>query len=323
MDEEPTSKSKRILGRDEPGAFDHNVETLGSFKSYGGGLNKLAGPLTMAKWLGFAIVAADPSSVDAWGLPEAGRAWFNTTDKLFKFWDGTQILLLAPMQSVTSMLCFADTFSDASIHWAWRLFLGESSEVGKSGTEASGQYQLAIASGYNGKWDGSNSEAPRLFLSPLCAPCEVVTRLDDVGTISDNTFAGLFISKRPVGFGGTLSYAIGRKRDDGESINGICVVGDTYSNLATTAVTDLPIWLRLRVGCVAYSSLNVWFDYSLDGVSWTNLYRQASGGVAFSISGVGVGLYVANGADANDSASKNVIAGKFDSFTVSMARGPG
>lgn len=320
---EEASKSKRVLGRDEPGIFDHDVVTSGSFKAHGGGLNKLAGPLTMQKWLGFAIVSADPSSVDAWGLREAGRAWFNSTDELFKFWDGTQILLLAPLQSVTSMLCFADNFSDASIHWAWRLFLGEVSETGKSGTEASGQYQLAVTSGYDGKWDTSNNEAPRLFVSPLCAPCEIITRLDNVGTISDNTFAGLFISKRPAGFGSNLSYAIGRKRDDGESINGICVVENTYSNLATTAVTDLPVWLRLRIGCVAYGSLNVWFDYSVDGVSWTNLYRQGSGVTVFSIPSVGVGLYVANGADANDSASKNEIVGKFDSFTVSMARGPG
>ena len=213
---------------------------------------------------------------------------------------------------------FIDNFADASRFWAWRLFLGEVSEVGKTGTEEGGKYQLAVLTTKNGKWDSSNNEAPRIFMSPLCFPCEIITRLDDVGTPNDNTFAGLVISKRPAGFGSNLSYAIGRKRDDGESINGICVVENTYSNLATTAITDLPVWLRIRVGCVAYASLNVYFDYSIDGVNWVNLYHQGSGWVTFSIPGVGVGLYVANGADADDSASKNEIVGKFDFFQMKL-----
>jgi len=213
---------------------------------------------------------------------------------------------------------FIDNFADASQFWAWRLFRGEASEVGKTGTEEGAKYQLAVLTTKNGKWDDSNNEAPRLFMSPLCFPCEIITRLDDVGTLNDNTFAGLFISKRPAGFGGNLSYAIGRKRDDGESINGICVVENTYSNLATTTITDLPVWLRLRVGCVAYASLNVYFDYSLDGVNWVNLYHQGSGWAVFSIMGVGVGLYVANGANANNSPSTNEIVGRFDSFRMKL-----
>jgi len=84
-------KSKRILGRDEPGLFDHDVETLGSFKAYGSGLNRLSGPLSLEEWLEIPHRDADPT---AWETNEKGRTWFDAANNIFKFWDGAQILSL-------------------------------------------------------------------------------------------------------------------------------------------------------------------------------------------------------------------------------------
>ena len=325
MDEEPTSKSKRILGRDEPGAFDHNVETLGSFKSYGGGLNKLAGPLTMAKWLGFAIASADPSSVDAWGLREAGRAWFNTTDELFKFWDGTQILLLAPLQSVTSMLCFADTFSDASIHWAWEEFKGASDLTQKTIQEASGKMLLSVNANYKAYWDHNYVEAPKVFIGLSTYPCEVITRLDETTSpINDETLAGLFISKAPLAYGANLHYSIGRVRKDSATLNGLAVMKDSFNILASNAITTLPVWLRIRACADSQGASHFYFDYSLDGTTWVTVWELTGDSAnSFSLAPACVGPYVVNGINSTDGGTKNGIYGKFDSFTVSMARGPG
>ncbi len=86
---ETEQKSQRILGRDEPGEFDHDVVTLGSFKSSGEGLNQLAGPLSLESWLEIPHRDEDPT---AWGTNEQGRCFFDTGIKTFKFWDGTRFL---------------------------------------------------------------------------------------------------------------------------------------------------------------------------------------------------------------------------------------
>lgn len=224
------------------------------------------------------------------------------------------IPIFPTMELRGAKLKFRDNFADADEFWAWRKFLG-TIPAGKSGWEVAGQYNLQVSNGWNGKWDSSNMEAPLLFISPIAYPCEIVTKLDEV-TLNDKTFAGLFISKSPMGFGAEISLSIGRKRHDASGINGICVVENTFENLAITAIRNLPVWLRLRIGCVAYHSLNVWFDYSIDGVNWINLYHQSAGWSFFAISGGSVGLYVANGADLNDSISTNLILGKFDFFQM-------
>ncbi len=226
---------------------------------------------------------------------------------------GIPIFPIMELRGITK-LKFRDNFADADEFWAWRKFLG-AAPAGKSGWEAGGQYNLQVNNGWNGKWDSSNPQAPQIFMSPIAYPCEVIAKLDEV-TLNDKTFAGLFLSKRPTGFGANNVYAIGRKRHDAIALNGIATVENTFNDLDRTAVVDLPIWLRLRIGCVAYTSLNVWFDYSIDGVNWINSYHQATGWVAFSLPDVAVGLYVANGADLNDSVSKNLILGKFDFFQM-------
>jgi len=206
-----------------------------------------------------------------------------------------------------AVLKFRDLFNDSSQFWAWLLFKGELSEVGKTGTEINGQYQLAILPDTNGEWNSDNNEAPRLIINPLSIPCEIITRLDSfVNTIDGH--AGLFVAKDPTCFGSTNFIAICRKQTG--THNGIAVVDNNTSMLAGVLITTLPMWFRIRLGCNARFSLNAYFDYSLDGLNWTNLWIHNTGVITFSTSSSAVGLFVSN------FASHNETVGGFDHFIM-------
>ncbi|MBA7609396.1 hypothetical protein ES703_16587 [subsurface metagenome] len=201
-----------------------------------------------------------------------------------------------------AVLKFRDLFNDGSQYWAWRLYLGETSQIGKSGTEINGRYELVAISGKNAKWNSSSNEAPRLFMSPLAFPCEIITRLDTF-TANADTYAELFVSKHVVRFGGNMYFSIGRRQA------GICVT-NTGALLATAAITTLPLWLRIRLSSFARYALNAYFDYSLDGLNWTNLWVQAEGFELFGDPFGGVGLCVRNESPYNE------VVGGFDHFIM-------
>ena len=202
---------------------------------------------------------------------------------------------------------FKDNFADGSQFWGWRLFRGEISEVGKSGTEANGVYQLAVNPTINGEWDTTQNEAPRLFVGALSYPCEIKTRLD---FFSGNmgTHAGLFIGKSPVTFGADNFLAIVQRRTATET--GVAVVNTNNALLAYVPDTTLPMWFRIRLGCGADRALNAYFDYSLDGANWTNLWAQNIGWTIFSLGPPAVGLYVSN------FAAHNEVVGRFEFFEM-------
>ena len=200
---------------------------------------------------------------------------------------------------------FRDNFADSEKFWAWRLFLGEVSEVGKAGVEENGYYQLSVAQDINGHWDTDDNEAPRLFIGAMAFPCEVITRLDVFSDNLDN-FAGIFISKAPCMFGANLFYSFGRLHTVVE--DGIAVLGPTV--LASNAITTLPVWLRIRIGCGSHQSYTLYFDYSHDGVNWTNLYAQDTGWIELNLGSPGVGLLV------NNYTSENAVSGRFDFFEM-------
>jgi len=201
-----------------------------------------------------------------------------------------------------AVLKFRDLFNDGSQYWAWRLFKGENSIVGKSGDEANGRYQLAVLATKNGEWNASYNEAPRLFMSPLAFPCEIITRLDTF-TANTQTSAELFVSKHIIRKGGSMYFSIGREQ-------GGILVTNTGLSLATAAITTLPLWLRIRLGCLARYALHAYFDYSLDGVNWTNLWVQSEGFEMLGDAFGGVGLCVRNQTTHNE-----VVAG-FDHFIM-------
>lgn len=204
-----------------------------------------------------------------------------------------------------AVLKFRDLFNDNSLFWGWRKFLGEST-TGKTGTEAFGRYSFVINDGINGEWSGTQNQGPRIFTGVLAFPCEIKTRLD---TFSGNLYsvAGLFVSHSPTNFGGMIYYSIAKVNLTG--VDGIAVM-ECGNILASTLVTTLPIWFRIRLGCTSRAALSAYFDYSLDGLNWTNLWAQNVGVQHFSISGGATGIYASN------FATKPATSASFDFFEM-------
>jgi len=215
-------------------------------------------------------------------------------------------------------LKFRDNFADASIFWAWQEYEGTLDLAGKEIQEINGQIRLTILALNRGWWDYNHCEAPKIFTGVLSYPCEIITKLDEVTTpINNETLAGLFISKRPTGFGSTLHYSIGRARRTSSGLNGLAVMKDSFTILNSNAVTSLPVWLRIRLCSDSQYSTHVYFDYSLDGVTWVNMYEVGDDWLlCFNLAPASVGLYVVNGLDLTDGGSTKGIYGRFDFFQM-------
>lgn len=220
-----------------------------------------------------------------------------------------------------ALLKFRDLFNDASIYWGWKQWKGTLDTTHKNVQEINGQMLLSVEGGYRGYWDENYAEAPEVIIGTLTYPCEVVTRLDEVTSpINDDTFAGLFISKAPMGFGSASHFSIGRCRKDTPlGVAGLAVLKDGYTILNHNAVTTLPVWLRMRIGNITWQAAHVYFDYSLDGLTWVNMYEwkgEEAPHIGFSINPASVGLCVINGLNLDDGGTTNGIHGKFDFFQM-------
>jgi len=189
-----------------------------------------------------------------------------------------------------AVLKYRDLFNDSSLHWAWRKYLGLT-PAGKAGSESLGRYHLSVNPTKNAEWDGTQSEAPRIFMGLLTYPCEIITRLDTFSALDDIT-AGLFITKDPIGFGGSLYWAIEMRRSLPDF--GVAVTRDGTTFLAQTGVITLPMWLRIRIACSSYRGFNAYFDYSIDGLTWVNLWVEQTSTTYLTLNPACVGLYVSN-----------------------------
>lgn len=73
------------------------------------GLSEFSGPLRVGEFVWFGKLVVDPS-VTGWSTNEAGRLWYNTTDKVFRYWDGAAIQTLHMGASgATTFLELSDT----------------------------------------------------------------------------------------------------------------------------------------------------------------------------------------------------------------------
>jgi len=205
-----------------------------------------------------------------------------------------------------AVLKFRDLFNDSSQHWAWRLFKGIVT-TDKYGIEANGRFSLGSTIGQNCQWDAGDNEAIRLFIGALTFPLEIITRLDTFGGLMDS-MAGLFISVGATSFGGSQYWAIQRRISSG--LDGLAVVQNNGIVATVPAVNTLPIWFRIRVGCGVYHALNAYFDYSLDGLNWINVFTQNTGWAELKLYGMDTGIYVSN------LTSAPVCSGGFDHFIM-------
>ena len=216
---------------------------------------------------------------------------------------------------------FIDNFADASIFWGWQQFKGKFHLANKTIQEVSGKMLLSVLAGSYGHWDYNYWESPKVFIGVLTYPCEIITRLDETTSpINDDTLAGLFISKAPINMGANLHFSIGRVRKDSAGLNGLAVMKDSYNVLASNAIATLPVWLRIRVGSDSAQATHAYFDYSLNGITWVNMWEMTADLVEnFNDTPSVVGLYVVNGIDSTQGGTTNGIYGKFDFFRMKLA----
>lgn len=209
-----------------------------------------------------------------------------------------------------AVLKFRDLFNDNSQHWSWRLFKG-AAPANKFGTELNGRFTLGSTVPQNCQWDAGDNEAIRLFVSIMTYPVEIITRLDTYGGQMDS-MAGLYISRGSTTFGASQHWQIQRRISTG--LDGLAVSLNNGIQTTAPGINTLPIWLRIRLGSGQYQALNAYFDYSLDGKTWINLFTQNTGWVEMQTWELDCGLCVSN------LTSAPVCSGGFDHFIMKPAK---
>lgn len=160
---------------------------------------------------------------------------------------------------------------------------------------------LAIANAVHGDfWPGVGDDGPVCHIDSTTQYLTVTTKLNFF-TVNDRTRAGLYVTDVITGANG---IHFGRVRNSDIPQDGLAVLEMGGVFLAYVAVTTLPIWLRITIeGSGAGSSMV--FDYSTDGINWTNLWTQPNE------TWDKVGLLAFNWAD-----SWNAISAPFEFFQL-------
>jgi len=210
---------------------------------------------------------------------------------------------------------FEDNFNDDSIYWAW---VKRSVDATKTITEAGTVISFHVDNLTIAEWWSTLYTAPQLHLGSYGEPF-VITAKISAFVPNDDCAAGLFIFNRDVAW---EMMFIERARNDGVGMNGIAAWQPTAGVLASNAVVNMPIWLRMRVSGTHRLRSIIYFDYSINGAAWTNLTSRSNSGFYPGTYGTTVGLYVRNGLP-DGTGTNNQIDAEFDLFTMTEDGGPG
>ena len=236
---------------------------------------------------------------------------------------GIPLFYLQELANISSKLKFDDSFAGNSVSWHWNIWLGEI-ETGSLIEVQNGKVEISIADGFNGNWKGSSNEAPRIYINMLSQPCIIKTKMTYFSNPLGDGFAGLFIGKQMLGSTNVDYFFFGRGVDDqGSAEEDSIRVSQQCGAIQAQVVglTQLPIWLRIRLSCFDEKALLAYFDYSLDNISWTNLHTM-KGDPAVTlgrVTGQTVGLVCGNGTYL--SGTYRFCHAKFDRFTI-ISSGP-
>lgn len=88
-------------------------------KVHGAGLSEFFGPVALYSFVWYGRQAADFDTT-AWGANEAGRLWYNNTEKRFKYWDGTEIKPLGGIEPDDRNETILETL-DGLVAWGRRI----------------------------------------------------------------------------------------------------------------------------------------------------------------------------------------------------------
>jgi hypothetical protein len=205
---------------------------------------------------------------------------------------------------------FEDTFDDADIHWAWTTY---NTGVNRIVAEASGVLQIWGKSGnshyfFNG---------PSIHIGAIGYPMIVETKISSGFSINDLTAAGLHFSKS-ITAGTNAQYLLEKRRDDGNTQDGIYVMRWSTQLANVNPMTTLPVWLRMRVGGAQRLRSTLYFDYSINGSTWINITSDSNSGFSPGIYGMTSGMYVRNWTIAYPE-----IDVDFEHFKMTLQEGPG
>lgn len=176
---------------------------------------------------------------------------------------------------------FKDEFDDAEIFWAWKI---HGTDANRVITEGGGKLGFEIKNNTNSRFyfPSQNNSLKAVIGIPAC-PCEIITRLSAFNDLKGA--AGLWIGIDPINAEQDQCYGICRHNpDEGPPANGISFLTahDDNGGIANVAVTDLPVWFKIRVNAISYEAVKMLFYYSDDGLAYTLLHSIDQ---IFSISG--------------------------------------
>ena len=199
---------------------------------------------------------------------------------------------------------FLDEFNDESLHWAWR---AHNTNAGKTITEAAGILTIAATAGTNADyWTGTNN-APKVITGLRGFPCEIITKINEM-TVPGSTGAGMFVGYDAIGSGGSsIAFFLMYTTQFGIGVNGTPL--DAIDHFG------FPVWLRLRLIDPAAGSRGgrIIFGYSMDGVTYTDLYTYD----AYIYELKSCGLFIKNWG------AFPAISAPFEFFKINEHPGPG
>ena len=204
---------------------------------------------------------------------------------------------------------FKDNFADSDLFWGWRK---HKTDAQREVTEANGVLKIGCSGVGDYDWNDGQNECPKVIISPVAYPCEIVIKILDVPVINDYTQGGLLYSSGPTQFGSDIWFGIVRRKiGGGTPFDGIAVVNSNGVVDWTLANTDVPVWFKLRLGNDAYRGAEIKFYYSYDGVNFTFAFGSAY--ATYSKTQVGICLAAMNGVNAG---ANQPITMDFDSFEM-------
>lgn len=211
-----------------------------------------------------------------------------------------------------TQFAFMDHFSDASIHWGYRL-LGIS--AAKTILEPVGTtLDFHVNAGTNADWSGTLDNAPHVAIGMPGWPCEIIAKISAFNEAA-NTNPGIFVGRTP---GVAANYAVLFGPYDMHQIRAYNL-GAAAMNLMIHA--GFPLWIKIRMTSnwnYGYM-LTCWF--SNDNIIWTQYEHPAgtpweynSGYLSYSGC---AGMYIKNWS------AFNLATASFDYFQMVRSFGPG
>jgi hypothetical protein len=208
---------------------------------------------------------------------------------------------------------FEDNFDDASLYWAWTT---AGTDAARTITEAGGVLAFHVDAGTAAAFYTAAFSAPRIHIGCIGFPMAFQVKISDF-TPNDDSAAGIFCIRDDAG-AANVGYILERRRDDGTGQNGIFANRMGTDLASVDPMTTIPIWLRMRISTEHGRTRNTsYFDYSADGLAWTNITSDSNSGPYPGLYGLTIGMYV------RSFTTTPQIDAEFDEFKQYLDGGPG